>query len=89
MAAGACLLVGGGVLAWWAFQHFDSLPNYLRLGAVVPLLVSYPMLSIRAYINWHVLDMRHKGHAAGALIAPILVALGALMWYIESPGTYG
>lgn len=80
LALGICLFVAGGLIAWFAFSRYDALPDYLKLAAVIPLLVSYPMLSVRAYANWNKLSPHYKAHIAMAVAAPILVGFGVLMW---------
>ena len=78
--AGIALMLMGGGLAAWALDRFDALPNYQRLALLVPLATSLPMVFVeyyRAPVSGY-----WGGRAIGALLAPPLLALGAVAWYL-------
>jgi hypothetical protein len=78
--AGVVLMLVGGLLAAWALQRFDELPNYQRLALVLPLVTSFPLVWVDSYRA--PLRGYWGGKAIGALIAPLAVALGSIIWYL-------
>jgi len=83
--AGVALMVLGGLLAAWGLAHFDQLPNYLRLLSTLPFFCSVPMACVEDYRNWESLRGYWGGKAIAFLLAPFVVAVGALIWYLVDP----
>lgn len=87
--AGIALLIIGGVLTIWAFKHFDALPNYLRLAVFLPITSSYVMLRVDQYRNWDSVRGIERGYAIGALLAPVLLLAGSIIWFVVAPSAHG
>jgi hypothetical protein len=84
--AGAVLLIGGAIPLAWLFYRFQTIPNYLRLLAMAPLMFGVPMFSVNDYFGgWASLGPREKGRAIAWLFAPLMVSVGALLWYLNDP----
>jgi len=83
---GIVLLVVGAVVFALAWRSFDRLPNYLRIAAIVPLAFAKPMVTIEDYRSgWSALTLREQGQAIGWLILPVLLPIGALVWFLMDP----
>jgi hypothetical protein len=78
--AGIVLMLLGGGLAAWALGRFEELLNYQRLALLLPLLTSFPMICVEDYRAS--IEGYWGGRAIGVLLAPPLVALGAVVWYL-------
>jgi hypothetical protein len=87
--AGIALFVIGGALFFWAYQRFDDLPNYQRIAVLIPVMTSYVMLRIDQYRNWDSVKGLERGYAIGALIAPPMLLLGSIAWFIAAPNVRG
>ncbi|OOG49216.1 hypothetical protein B0E50_07460 [Rhodanobacter sp. C01] len=87
--AGVVLALAGGGLAYWAFQRYNTLPNYLRIAVLIPLLCSYPMLIVDKYRDWASVQGIARGYAIGALIGPPLLLVGCLIWLVVAPDARG
>ena len=87
--AGITLFVLGGVLLLWSFQRFDSMPNYLRIAVVIPIMTSYVMVRVDQYRNWDAIKGAERGYAIGALLAPPMLLLGSLLWFLAAPAVHG
>jgi hypothetical protein len=85
-ASGALLLVLGGTLLAWAFSRFESLPNYQRLGAMVPFAFGVSMFTISDILDYSSLSPRQKGRTVAWLFIPFILLVGTLMWYVNDPG---
>ncbi|WP_146907250.1 hypothetical protein [Arenimonas daejeonensis] len=83
--AGVALLLMGGALAYWALQHFDALPNHLRLASLLPVMSGAAMLQVDNFRNWSTVHGLAKGRAIGTLIAPPMLLLGAALWWFIAP----
>ena len=86
---GIALFLAGAALVCWAFQRFDDLPNYQRIAVLIPAVTSYAMLRIDQYRNWDSVKGLDRGYAIGALIAPPMLLLGSLIWFVAAPGVRG
>ena len=83
------LALPGLGLVYWAFQRYDTLPNYLRIAVLLPLLSSYPMLRVDLYRDWPSVQGLTRGYAIGALIAPPILLVGCLIWLVIAPDARG
>ena len=85
--AGAVLLAVGALPLAWALYKFESLPNYLRLGALVPFAFGVLMFCVNDYFDgWTLLGPRQKGRALAWLFIPFGLLAGAFWWYLNAPG---
>jgi len=86
---GIVLLIVGTALMYWAFQRLGTLPNYLRMAVLVPLMTSYAMLRVDQYRNWDSVQGFDRVHAIGALLTPPLLLLASLVLLIIAPDDIG
>jgi hypothetical protein len=86
---GVVLLLVGAALVIWVWPRFNSLPTYQRIASLIPIMCSYPMLRVDRYCNWASVHGLERGYAVGALIAPPMLLLGSIVWFIASPATHG
>jgi hypothetical protein len=84
-AGGALLIVGVAPIAWVLVKS-QSIPNYLRIVAMLPFFFGVPMFSANDYFEgWASLEPREKGRAIAWLLAPIMGCVAALLWYLNDP----
>jgi hypothetical protein len=83
--SGALLLAIGGAFAYWAIQRFDALPNYQRVGALLPIAVAAAMLHVDDYRNWPSATGPVRIKAVGALFVPVVLAIGVVLWWAFAP----
>jgi hypothetical protein len=83
---GAALLALSLAFGVWAYPRWDSLPNFLRLALLIPFAFGVPLFSIRDYgPDWAGLSPLNKGRAIGWLLAPFVITVGAVAWYLSDP----
>ncbi|RAN75782.1 hypothetical protein B5P43_25825 [Bacillus sp. SRB_336] len=87
--AGIAFFVVGGLLVLWSLPRFDNMPNYLRIAVAIPVMTSYVMLRIDQYRNWESVKGAERGYAIGALLAPPMLLLGSLLWFLVAPTVRG
>jgi hypothetical protein len=87
--AGWGLLALGAALAYWALARYDDLPNYQRLGALLPLSLGAAMLHVHTLRDMASASPPDQIRAAGSVLVLLLLVLGTLAWLAFAPGTRG
>jgi hypothetical protein len=86
---GILLLIAGFALFYLALQRFETLPNHLRLASLIPLTSAMVMLRVDVYRDWSAATWSAKGGAIGALIAPPMLVIGVMAWWLTAPDAIG
>lgn len=84
--SGIALLIGGAALAYWSIQKYEGLPNYQRLALLLPMFASGPLMHVDDFRNWDSIPTANRIKAAGAVIVPVILFLGAAIWWLTAPG---
>ena len=83
--SGIVLGMGGFFLLRWSRKVFDDLTNYQRLAVLLPLMYSLPMVHVDTLDDWAHASTLRRIRAVGAVIMPLLLTIGCLMWLILAP----
>jgi hypothetical protein len=86
---GVVLFVGGILLALVSLRNFEALPNYLRVGSLLPFSLGVSMLHIDAYRKWHTLSAERKRRPLASLITSIMLLVGFAVWWLAAPEVRG
>ena len=87
--AGMLLLIAGVLLAVWAIPQFGSLPNYQRIGLLVPFAWAGPVFFITKFRNWSATSSDERWRLVGMVATAAIFTLGSLAWYLQAPDVRG
>ena len=82
---GVGLAVGGFLLIQWGIRHFSQLVNYQRVGVMLQLIYSLPMMYVDTFANWSAASSYDRIRASGSLCFAALLTTGALFWLLAAP----
>ena len=87
--AGWAVFAAGLALVYWASTRYEELPNYLRIGIVIPLTLATVMLHVHALRDMASASFADQARAVGAVLAFVLVVMGTVAWLAFAPGVRG
>jgi hypothetical protein len=88
-AVGGLLILLGLVLIVFSWPQFDSLPNYQRIGILVPALWGCALTCAGTFRHWESAGMYSRKFAVGTTLSAALHTIGSLLWLVLAPTTIG
>ena len=79
------LFVLGAGLAIATYLFAESLPNHLRLLGLLPLTFSVALLHWPTFTLWASASKSDRFNAVGSVLLPIILAVGAIIWFVAAP----
>jgi hypothetical protein len=79
------LFVAGILVFFLGARSFTALPNYARIGILLPLVYSLPLIYADTFSRWSTQSSSSRINAVGSVVVAVMITLGFLYWLIAEP----